>query len=134
MLACIADSLPIKVSPYSLCSTFECLTCYQTVKFSLCGERVPRAEILAEFFKKILQNLHIFDELMIYFVSYVLGLARENSENAISDHLETQNFRNFLKCSAFKVPRAKIILYSLDLLLFKEYEMNEAENILIARL
>ena len=52
-------------------------------------------------FKKILQNLHIFDELMIYFVSYVLGLARENSENAISDHLETPNFRNFLKCSAF---------------------------------
>jgi hypothetical protein len=38
---------------------------------------------------------------MIYFVSYVLGLARENSENAISDHLETPNFRNFLKCSAF---------------------------------
>ena len=66
---------------------------------------------------------------MIYFVSYVLGLAscdceRLNSENAISDHLETPNFRNFLKCSAFisaqlpfatksKVPRAKIILYSL---------------------
>jgi hypothetical protein len=68
----------------------------QTVKFGLRGERVPRAEILAEFlsaiFKKILQNLHIFDELMIYFVSYVLGLARENSENAISDHLETPNF------------------------------------------
>jgi hypothetical protein len=41
---------------------------------------------------------------MIYFVSYVLGLAkrgRENSENAISDDLETPNFRNFLKCSAF---------------------------------
>jgi hypothetical protein len=38
---------------------------------------------------------------MIYFVSYVLGLAKENSENAISDHLETPNFRNFLKCSAF---------------------------------
>jgi hypothetical protein len=38
---------------------------------------------------------------MIYFVSYLLGLARENSENAISDHLETPNFRNFLKCSAF---------------------------------
>jgi hypothetical protein len=35
---------------------------------------------------------------MIYFVSYVLGLARENSENAISDHLDTPNF---LKCSAF---------------------------------
>jgi hypothetical protein len=26
---------------------------------------------------------------MIYFVSYVLGVAKENSENAISDHLET---------------------------------------------
>jgi hypothetical protein len=35
---------------------------------------------------------------MIYFVSYLLGLARENSENAISDHLDTQNV---LKCSAF---------------------------------
>ena len=35
---------------------------------------------------------------MIYFVSYLLGLARENSENAISDHLDTPNF---LKCSAF---------------------------------
>ena len=54
---------------------------------------------------------------MIYFVSYVLGLAkrgRENSENVISDD----------QCSAFiaidataiydgKVHRAKIILYSL---------------------
>jgi hypothetical protein len=46
----------------------------------------------------VLQNLHVFDELMIYFVSYLLGLARENSENAISDHLDTPNF---LKCSAF---------------------------------
>jgi hypothetical protein len=45
-------------------------------------------------FKKILQNLPIFDELMI-FVSW------KNSENAISDHLETADFRNFLKCSAF---------------------------------
>jgi hypothetical protein len=35
---------------------------------------------------------------MIYFISYLLGLARENSENAISDHLDTTNF---LKCSAF---------------------------------
>jgi hypothetical protein len=41
---------------------------------------------------------------MIYFVSYVLGLVKrgsENSENAISDHVETPNFRNFLKCSTF---------------------------------
>jgi hypothetical protein len=37
-----------------------------------------------------------FDELMIYFVSYVLGVAKENSENAISDHLETPNFLNVL--------------------------------------
>jgi hypothetical protein len=33
---------------------------------------------------------------MIYSVSYVLG-----REKAISDHLDTTNFRNFLKCSAF---------------------------------
>jgi predicted RNA-binding protein with PUA-like domain len=53
---------------------------------------------------KSLQNLHIFDELMIYFVSYVFGLAkivRENSENAISDDPETPNFRNF---SAWRQP------------------------------
>jgi hypothetical protein len=38
---------------------------------------------------------------MIYFVSYALGLAkigRENSKNAISDDLETPNFRNFSVC------------------------------------
>jgi hypothetical protein len=67
----------------------------QTVKFGLRGECILRAEILAEFleiraFSRMLQNLHIFYKLMIYFVSYVLGLAkrgRENSENAISDDL-----------------------------------------------
>ena len=38
-------------------------------------------------FKKILQNLHIFDELIIYFVSYMLSIVkrgREKSENSES--------------------------------------------------
>jgi hypothetical protein len=81
-------------------------TMRQTVKFGLLrGERVSRAEILAEFLSAHFQEnptkSACFDELMIYFVSYLLGLARENSENAISDHLDTPNFRHFLKCSAF---------------------------------
>jgi hypothetical protein len=100
----------------------------QTVKFGLRGERVPRAEILAEFLSAHFQEnptkSAYFDELMIYFVSYVLGVAKENSENAISDHLETPNFRNFLNVlPSFprnchlrrKIPRAKIILYSLGI-------------------
>ena len=58
------------------------------------------------------QNLHIL-------MNYVLGVAKENSENAISDNLETPNFLNVLpsfprNCHLRrKIPRAKIILYSL---------------------
>ena len=80
----------------------------QTVKFGLRGEHIPRAEILAEFLSAHFQEnptkFAFCYELMIYFVSYVLGLAkrgRENSENAISDYLETPKFQNVLKCSAF---------------------------------
>jgi hypothetical protein len=65
----------------------------QTVKFDLskkCWLNFCPCNV-----KKILQNLHIFDELMIYFVSYVLGLAKSGRENAISDNLETPNFQPF---------------------------------------
>jgi hypothetical protein len=54
-------------------------------------------------------------------MNYVLGVAKENSENAISDNLETPNVLNVLpsfprNCHLRrKIPRAKIILYSLDL-------------------
>jgi hypothetical protein len=70
----------------------------------------------------MLQNLHILDEVK----------GRENSENAISDNLETSNFQNLsagcqpcdhsqMFCLYFcataiydgKVPRTKIILSSL---------------------
>jgi hypothetical protein len=87
---------------------------------------VPRAEILAEFLSAHFQEnptkSAYFNELMIYFVSYVLGVAKENSENAISDHLETRNFLNVLPSFPLnchlrrKIPRTKIILYSLDLI------------------
>jgi hypothetical protein len=63
-------------------------------------------------FKKILQNLNIFDELIIYFVSYVLGLAKrgsENSENAIADNLKTQNFQNSMPTMAAQVMQPCIL-------------------------
>ena len=83
----------------------------QTVKFGLRGERVPRAEILAEFlsahFQKNPTKSAYFDELCVdddlnsdqnlhILMNYVLGVAKENSENAISDNLETPNVLNVL--------------------------------------
>jgi hypothetical protein len=65
------------------------------------GKQVRHAEFqlfCPHIFKKILQNLHIFDELLINFVSYVLGPAKiggENFEKPISDNPETPNFRHF---------------------------------------